>query len=140
MKMKQRNDIYSRSILGTLDPAEENRIKNQMLVAKMIRDYLISQNITQQEFARMMRKKSSEISEWLSGHHNFTIDTLSDISHILGTDFLFYEDKTMERCRSRVNVVNKKSDSIILDSTGEFSHLHCEEKRTLIAEKNICPA
>jgi len=35
-----------------------------------------------------IHQKNLEISDWLSGDRNFTIDTLFDIGQVLGIDFL----------------------------------------------------
>ena len=40
----------------------------------------------------MLGKSESEVSEWLSGERNFTINTLSDISFCLGMDLFCREE------------------------------------------------
>lgn len=59
-----------------------------MLVAVRIADALDAKGISQKRFAKMTGRSESEISEWLSGNRNFTIDTLSDIKACLGLDLL----------------------------------------------------
>ncbi|MBO5834552.1 MAG: helix-turn-helix transcriptional regulator [Bacteroidales bacterium] len=56
----------------------------RMRLAIKIADAIAQSGLTQKEFAERMNKKPSEISKWLSGTHNFTIDTLYDISRELG--------------------------------------------------------
>lgn len=36
----------------------------------------------------MLGKKESEISKWMRGTHNFTIDTITSIENALGTPIL----------------------------------------------------
>ena len=56
-----------------------------------------------------MGKQPSEVSKWLSGNHNFTIDTLSDIGYYLDADFLIRRDEIANfRC---VNVLQIKRQS-----------------------------
>lgn len=39
--------------------------------------------------ARMLKKTPSEISKWLTGTHNFTTKTISEIEIILGEDIIY---------------------------------------------------
>lgn len=75
-------------IMQSIDEDTLRRTKDRMLVASKIADTLKAKNITQKKFAEMTGKSESEISEWLSGNRNFTIDTLSDITKHLGIDLL----------------------------------------------------
>ena len=52
----------------------------------MIADALKAKGISQKRLAEMTGRSESEVSEWLSGDRNFTIDTLSDISQYLGAE------------------------------------------------------
>ncbi len=58
-----------------------------MTVTKIIVDKLRDEKITKREFARSLGKNESQISEWLSGRHNFTLRTLADISAKYELDF-----------------------------------------------------
>lgn len=75
-------------IIRNLDEDKLRRTRDRMLIATKIADTLKAKGITQREFSRMIRKSESEISEWLSGDRNFTIDTLSDISKCIGVNLL----------------------------------------------------
>ena len=75
-------------IMKSIGEDELRRTRDRMLVAVKIADVLETRNITQKKFAEMMGKSESEISEWLSGDRNFTIDTLSDIQKCLGVNLL----------------------------------------------------
>lgn len=89
------NKILKKKASGVLAQILENpqkdvmaRTQNRMAVAVKIGYILHQKNITQKSFAKMMHKTESEISNWLSGDRNFTIDTLTDISETLGTNLL----------------------------------------------------
>lgn len=84
----RRNNALAKDIMTSTPPVVVRRIETRMLVAKMLHDYLDIRGISQQELAGKMGKRPSEVSKWLSGNHNFTIDTLSDIGYYLDTDFL----------------------------------------------------
>ena len=49
-------------------------------IADRIARILKDKEISQKEFAELMNKSESEISKWLSGTHNFTIETIVKIS------------------------------------------------------------
>lgn len=89
----RRNNTLSQNIMASTPPIVSKRIETRMLIAKMLYDYLNNWEITQQELANKMGKRPSEVSKWLSGDHNFTIDTLSDIGYYLGTDFLIKKNE-----------------------------------------------
>ena len=75
-------------ILNNIDEDKLRRTRNRMLVANKIADALKTKNISQKKFAEITGRSESEISEWLSGNRNFTIDTLSDIKKFLGIELL----------------------------------------------------
>ena len=89
----RRNNTLAKDIMASTPPVVIRRIETRMLVAKMLHDYLGIRGITQQDLAGKMGKQPSEVSKWLSGNHNFTIDTLSDIGFYLDTDFLVRRDE-----------------------------------------------
>ena len=87
-------------IIANMDEKSLARTRNKMMVAARIADALRAKGITQKQMAIQMGKTESEISEWLSGDRNFTIDTLTDIEEFLGIQmfytrpFLFFNVST----------------------------------------------
>ena len=63
-----------------------------MRIASKLDDFRIKLGIsTKKEFAQLFDKSQSEINKWLSGKHNFTVETLVEISCVLSisiTDLL----------------------------------------------------
>ena len=49
---------------------------------------LEERGLKQKDLANMLGKKESEISKWMRGTHNFTIDTISSIENVLGSPIL----------------------------------------------------
>lgn len=87
--------ISKRKATGTLgkmvsevNPDKLAKMRNRMLIAAKIADAMQAQNLNQKQFAKLMGRTESEISDWLSGDRNFTIDTLFDIGQALGITFL----------------------------------------------------
>ncbi len=64
------------------------KTRNKMLLAKKIADAMRSKDLSQKQMATKMDKVESEISEWLSGDRNFTVDTLTEIEGFLGIRLL----------------------------------------------------
>ena len=49
---------------------------------------LEERGLKQKDLANMIGKKESEISKWIRGTHNFTIETISLIENVLGHPIL----------------------------------------------------
>lgn len=84
-------------IMSSISEEDRRRTRDRMLIAVKIADALETKQLSQKEFAARMQKSESEISEWLSGNRNFTVDTLSDISDCLGIRLLPNSDMRTER-------------------------------------------
>lgn len=61
----------------------ENVNAESKRIADSIEAILKQRNLTHSDFARLVSKRESEISRWMSGHHNFTISTLVKIESAL---------------------------------------------------------
>ena len=71
-------------IMSAITDEDKRRMRDRMLVAVKIADALEAKKLSQKAFAEIMGKSESEISEWLSGNRNFTIDTLLDVAVVSG--------------------------------------------------------
>lgn len=110
-------------IIKTIDEDKLRRTRDRMLVANKIADALNAKGISQKKFSEMTGRSESEVSEWLSGDRNFTIDTLSDIQKYLGIDLLntssmrtspvSKEASRMKVAKRRTPVVYDMSDILI---------------------------
>lgn len=97
-------------IISSISDEDKRRTRDRMLIAVKIADALEAKNLSQKAFAKLMGKNESEISEWLSGNRNFTVDTLSDISNCLGIHLLPTSDMRTKRISTVAThrKVNKK--------------------------------
>ena len=90
--MKTVNKRKATGVLGRMiaevDPVKLAKTRNRMIVAAKIADAMKAKDLNQKQFAKLMGRTESEISDWLSGDRNFTIDTLFDIGQALGITFL----------------------------------------------------
>ena len=110
-------------IMNNIDEDKLRRTRDRMLVANKIADALKAKGISQKKFSEMTGRSESEVSEWLSGDRNFTIDTLSDIKKYLGIDLLNTssmrtslvpkEASRMKVAKKRTPVVYDMSDILI---------------------------
>lgn len=80
-------------LLQEITPREQTRTRNRMMLAARIADALTAKGWNQRQLAEKLGKNSSEISKWLSGTHNFTTDTLSDLEEVLGVKLLCVKEE-----------------------------------------------
>lgn len=64
-------------------------------IVDRIHEILQEKKLKQKDLASLLGKKESEISRWMRGTHNFTIDTLISIEDVLG-------EPIIEVCHSQV--------------------------------------
>jgi len=88
-------DDYSSPLInelsGAITPQEQEQTDYKMKLAAKIYKAMKALDMTQTQFAESMKKPVSLISRWMSGTHNFTVDTLVDIQRILGISLLNVE-------------------------------------------------
>jgi transcriptional regulator with XRE-family HTH domain len=84
MKKMNKARLYSspllEQILNSIPQVHKEKIGNKLSIAARIDDYMLQAGINKTELARRLSKNPSEITKWLSGTHNFTIDTLTEIA------------------------------------------------------------
>lgn len=73
-------------ILNEISLLEMKRTKNRMQISSRIDDLIKSTGESKTNFAKKYKKKPTEISRWVSGTQNFTIDELTEISFLLGVE------------------------------------------------------
>ena len=96
------NDYFWDSFMSEVDEKEYKRAEKKMEVAALIYSTIQAKGMSQKEFAKLMGKKPSEISKWLSGTHNLTLDTISDIEDVLNIKIIQTEQDSL------VNKIPKK--------------------------------
>ena len=71
-----------------VSPEVRRRVDLSFLIVDRIYSILEEQGLKQKDLANMLGKKESEISKWMRGTHNFTIETISSIEKVLGNPIL----------------------------------------------------
>lgn len=84
--MKRNSIIGARRAI--VSPEVRRRIDLTFLIVDRIHSILEEKGLKQKDLASMLGKKESEISKWMRGTHNFTIDTITSIENALGTPIL----------------------------------------------------
>ena len=85
------------NLLAKITPEEQARTDRKMRIAAIIDDAIKSKGWGKKQFAEKMGRKPSEITKWLSGTQNFTVDTLVDIEQVLGIKLLNLTEKRNKR-------------------------------------------
>lgn len=83
--MKQtmvQNELF-RQCLATIPAEQKAEFELTYGIAERISEVLKSKNLTQKELAKQLHKRESEISKWLTGRHNFTMQTIAKIETAL---------------------------------------------------------
>jgi transcriptional regulator with XRE-family HTH domain len=76
-------------LLAAVPPEESARIGFKMALSARIQTAMKEKGIKSIQLAEALKLKSpSIVSKWLSGGHNFTVDTLVDIQRVLGVNLL----------------------------------------------------
>ncbi len=84
--MKRNSIIGARRAI--VSPEVRRRVDLTFLIVDRIHSILEEKGLKQKDIASMLGKKESEISKWMRGTHNFTIDTITSIENALGTPIL----------------------------------------------------
>ena len=112
-------------LLAEIDPVSLACTRNKMLLAVKIADAMHSKGLNQKQMAAEMQKSESEISEWLSGERNFTVDTLTEIE-------LFLKIKLLDTRKMKVAVSNapliisssKKQETSVCIQNSEWCNIN----------------
>jgi len=85
MKIKKsaNESLFFKQLLQSIPDDIKNKVDLSMAIASQVNAILKRKGISHRSFALMLNKKESEISKWLSGTHNFTINTLAKITTAL---------------------------------------------------------
>jgi transcriptional regulator with XRE-family HTH domain len=99
----KRNSKILSELRKKRDNREYERARTSMLLAASISKAIKSKGLTKSEFAEKMGKNPSVVTKWLSGVHNFTSDTLTDIQQVLGISLLNLGSETSPILTARGN-------------------------------------
>jgi transcriptional regulator with XRE-family HTH domain len=98
MKAREYNSPILQDLLEEVTPLEMEQTSVKMQLAANIENHIRSKGWSKTRFASELNKSQPEISKWLSGAHNFTVETLVQISQVLGVEIaaLFAKNQVKE--------------------------------------------
>jgi transcriptional regulator with XRE-family HTH domain len=83
-------------LLADITPQDIEKRAKKLLLATRIAEAIQKKGWSKKEFAQRINRKPSEISRWLSGSNNFTVDTLLEIEELLCISLLHVEEGVLE--------------------------------------------
>lgn len=109
---------YRRSIideiLDSITDEESMRTSKRMSLAMKIDEAMKAKRRKNKDLANALDKELSVITKWLSGTHNFTVDTLCDIERVLNIEIINVDIKPKIQKISVVNLSISKENEIRL--------------------------
>ncbi|MEQ8712057.1 MAG: helix-turn-helix transcriptional regulator [Cyclobacteriaceae bacterium] len=96
--MKHKPEEYASvaisEILDSVTPQESDKVEKRMALAMKIADAMKAKGWKKKDLKEAMgQRNQSVVTKWLSGTHNFTIDTLMDLEDVLDIYLLDLEKK-----------------------------------------------
>lgn len=114
-KAKKHSSPKLQALMDEIRPLQMEQTRVRMQLAARIEDAMKKRGFKNQlAFAEAMKKQPSEISKWLSGTHNFTVDTLVEISKALNVELSYLLGQ------EQVQVVYRQSYEIRVDADTYF--------------------
>ncbi|MBB1284585.1 helix-turn-helix transcriptional regulator [Flavisolibacter sp. BT320] len=98
-KLRDSQSLVMSALYMNRDITQTKKVQKAKQLASRIEVAIKEKGINKSAFANMMGVQPSVITKWLSGGHNFTIDTLFDIEENLEIDLFAFNlhplDKTI---------------------------------------------
>jgi transcriptional regulator with XRE-family HTH domain len=86
-----KNNIISDWLQENQNPQIDKLVEKNLAIANKIHQLLEERGLKPADLARLLDKKPSEISKWLTGTHTFTTKTIVKIEIALGVDIIHIE-------------------------------------------------
>jgi transcriptional regulator with XRE-family HTH domain len=108
-------------------PEQKRFIKKNMAIVNAIYEALERKNMKASDLARKMDKSPAEISKWLSGSHNLTLQSITRLETILDEDLILTPAEAQKRYKKvkyisfKVQANPNKIQTISYDKPTEWS-------------------
>jgi transcriptional regulator with XRE-family HTH domain len=109
-------------ILAESTPLEGMQTKNKLIVASRIAHVLEERGWNKSEFAERLQKHPSEVTKWLSGTHNFTLDVLSVVCDALGVELSDLFSAGSKQVVYRQSLLLESNASVVYELEPKWSH------------------
>lgn len=123
-----KNNIIDTWLEENGNPEITKLVEKNLAIANKIHELLVERNLKPADLARLLNKKASEISKWLTGTHTFTTKTITKIETVLGTDIIHIEAQK-EYVYFKVLVKDQEvEEEMALEESAVFSNLDMDKK------------
>jgi len=95
-KARKYNSQKLQKLLNEISPLQMQQTKIKMQIATNIENLIRAKKWNKSQFAKKIKKNTHEITKWLSGTHNFTLDELTTIASILKIKLIKIFQKTIK--------------------------------------------
>lgn len=114
-KARKYNSSKLQELLDEVTPIEMEQTRNKMQLAARIEELIRAKGWNKSQFAERVGKNPSEITKWLSGTQNFTVDVLTEIASALGVELtaLFGQQQVHVLYRNEIVVKSVAEPSAI---------------------------
>ena len=86
-----KNNIIDTWLNENGSPEIAKLVEKNLAIANKIHEILKNRGLKPADLARLLDKKPSEISKWLTGTHTFTTKTITKMETVLGEDIIHIE-------------------------------------------------
>lgn len=124
----ERNNIIEDFLNEYGRPEIAKLVEKNLAIANKIHELLVERNLKPADLARLLDKKPSEISKWLTGTHTFTTKTITKIETVLGADIIHIEAQK-EYVYFTVLVKDQEvEEGMVFEQSVVFSSLDMDKK------------
>jgi len=87
----KKNNIISNWLDNNGNQEIDRLVKRNLAISNKVRQILDERNLSDKDFAEILKKTPSEISKWLSGSHNLTQKSIIKMEIALGVQLIYVE-------------------------------------------------
>ncbi|MBL7904017.1 MAG: helix-turn-helix transcriptional regulator [Bacteroidales bacterium] len=106
-KARKHNSSKLQELLDEVTSLEMEQTRNKMQLAARIDEFMRDKGWNKSQFAEKVGKNPSEITKWVSGTQNFTVDVLTEIASALGVEITALFGKQQVQVIYRKEIVVK---------------------------------
>ena len=115
-----KNNIIDTWLDENGSPGIAKLIEKNLAIANKIQELLKDRGLKPADLARLLDKKPSEISKWLTGTHTFTTKTITKIETVLGEDIIHIEAQK-EYVYLKIHVAEEEQEDTLFENSEVFS-------------------
>lgn len=101
-------------------PEIAKHVEKNLAIANKIQELLKARGLKPVDLSRLLDKKPSEISKWLTGTHTFTTKTITKIETVLGEDIIHIEAQK-EYVYLKVHVGQEEQEDTLFENSEVFA-------------------